>query len=167
MKKLFIFCIVILSIYGCNNNPVYQDYYANVRSEFYTLSPAKWMQAQGSAIQWYQEFNLPVSRFNNLDNIGVMVYYLNQYNAWEALPSTRIFWTDKGVVYSDELWFSHNTEFLYIDYRNTIPGVAAPPKDPIQIKAVYFDGEYFTNKIAEKINWNDYNDVKQKLNLKD
>jgi len=169
VKYLAVFIILFGLIFtSCNESPVYNDnYYANIRTEFYTLSPGLWKPVDGSSIQWFQEFRLPVTGFGDFDYAGVMVYYLNQFDAWEALPSTRIFWTDKDVVYSDEIWFSHNREFLYIDYRNTIPGVASSPKDPMRIKAVYFDNNFYHSKIYNDLNWLDYNEVQSKLNLKD
>ncbi len=167
MKKIFLLLILTAFLFSCNYNPVEENYYATVKTEFYTLLPGKWMAVQGSSIQWFQEFRLPTQHFENTDKIGVMVYYLNQFDAWEALPSTRIFWTDKDVVYSDELWFSHNLEFLYIDYRNTVPGVAAPPKDAMRIKAIFFDETFFRSGVNKDIDWNNYKEVEDKLNLKD
>ncbi|MBX3044786.1 MAG: hypothetical protein KIT33_06455 [Candidatus Kapabacteria bacterium] len=170
MKRIsvLIATFLVILIIGCTENPVYNDnYYANIRTEFYTLNPNGWRQVPNNSIQWYQEFRLPTSGFSNYDYVGVMVYYLNQFDAWEALPSTRIFWTDNDVVYSDELWFSHNLQFLYIDYRNTIPGIATAPKDAMRIKAVYFDDAFYRSKTYKDIDWNDYNKVKEQLNLKD
>lgn len=170
MKTLFYLIVVtsLLFIYSCNDNPVYNDnYYSNIHTEFYNLSPGGWRVVPDNSIQWFQEFRLPISGFGSFDYAGVMCYYLNQHDAWEALPSTRIFWNENDVVYSDELWFSHNLEFLYIDYRNTIPGVASPPKDNIRIKAVYFDNVFIKSQVYKDINWDDYNDVVRKLDLKD
>jgi len=170
MKKYivsFTFLIIVV-LSGCTSNPVYNDnYYANVHTEFHTLHPGDWKVVPNTSIQWYQEFRLPMSGFENFDYAGVMVYYLNQYEAWEALPSTRIFWTDDDVVYSDELWFSHNLEFLYLDYRNTIPGAALPPKDPIRIKAIYFDDAFYNSVEFKSLDLLNYEEVKSHLNLKD
>lgn len=166
MKKgLFILFFVIIAM-GCNDTPVENNYQTDIITEFYTLNPGNWLNSEGSSIQWFQEFALP-NRVGNSDYAGVMVYYLNQYSSWEALPSTRIFWTDKDVVYSDELWFSYNLDYLYIDYRNTIPGIATPPKDIIKIKAIYINNEFYSSSAYKNIDWNNYNDVKSKLNLKD
>lgn len=168
MKKYILISILLLALFSCNDNVVNNEYYSNIKTEFYTLNPSNWIAVKGSNIQWYQEFKLPTYKFSDPDKMGVMCYYLNQFDAWEALPSTRIFWTENDVVYSDELWFSHNLEYLYIDYRNTIPGVASPPKDKILIKAIYFDNVYNSPRSnAQNIDWNNYLDVKQKLNLKD
>lgn len=167
--KLIIILVVMAMIASCsdsgNNNT--HNYYANIKTEFYTLHAGNWKLTEGSTIQWYQQFALPKSDFNDFDYAGVMCYYLNQYGAWEALPSTRIFWTDNDVVYSDELWFSNDLNYLYIDYRNTIPGPASPPKDPLKIKAVYFDDTFIGSKTYKEINWSDYMSVKNHLNLKD
>ncbi len=168
MKKYILISILLLSLFSCNDNVVNNEYYSNIKTEFYTLNPSNWIAVKGSNIQWYQEFKLPTYKFSDPDKMGVMCYYLNQYDAWEALPSTRIFWTENDVVYSDELWFSHNLEYLYIDYRNTIPGIASPPKDKILIKAIFFDNVYNSPSTnSQNIDWNNYLDVKQKLNLKD
>lgn len=168
MKKYILISILLLALFSCNDNVVNNEYYSNIKTEFYTLNPSSWIAVKGSNIQWYQEFKLPTYKFSDPDKMGVMCYYLNQFDAWEALPSTRIFWTENDVVYSDELWFSHNLEYLYIDYRNTIPGIASPPKDKILIKAIFFDNVYNSPSAnSQNIDWNNYLDVKQKLNLKD
>ncbi len=166
--RITILLLLLTVIMSCNDNPVYNDnYYSNIITEFYTLHPGNWKVVPETSIQWYQDFALPTTKINNFDFAGVMVYYLNQYDAWEALPSTRIFWTDKDVVYSDELWFSNNLDYLFIDYRNTIPGIASPPKDIMKIKAVYFDNNFQRSKAFKDIDWNNYEDVSSKLNLKD
>lgn len=169
MKIVFLSVISLLIILNsCTETPVYNNYYnSNFITQFYTLTPGNWKQVPDNSIQWFQEFPLPTGAFRDFDQAGVMCYYLNQFDSWEALPSTRIFWTDNDVVYSDELWFSNNKDFLYIDYRNTIPGVAAPPKDNLLIKAVYFDADFRASIVYKDINWLDYDDVSNKLNLKD
>jgi hypothetical protein len=168
LKLLALFFVSAVIASSCNSNPVYNNnYYANIRTEFYSLEPFNWLPVPNESIQWFQEFRLPQSGITNYEYAGVMCYYLNQENAWEALPSTRVFWTDNDVVYSDELWFSHNLEYLYIDYRNTIPGIATPPKDRMRIKAVYFDNNFYRSKAYKDIDWNNYDDVKSQLNLKD
>lgn len=164
---LFLITSSLLAITSCEDKVVNTENNYNIFSEFYTLSPNNWQQVPDSKIQWFQEFNLPISKLSDVEKAGVMCYYLNQFDAWEAMPSTRVFWNDKDVVYSDELWFSHNLNYLYIDYRNTIPGVAAPPKDQMLIKAVFFDASFRNYKIFKELDWNNYNEVSKTLNLKD
>ena len=167
-KLLALWFVIGLTISACNDNPVYnENYYANIKTEFYTLESYNWLRVPDNSYQWFQEFRLPQTGFTNFDKAGVMCYYLNQLNAWEALPYTRIFWTDNDVVYSRELWFSHDLDFIYFDFRNTIPGIALPPDHKIVIKAVYFDNTFYQSKAYKDIDWNNYDDVKSQLNLKD
>jgi len=168
LKHLFFLStLLMIAVASCRETPVTNEYTNNIFTEFYTLNSNNWLQVADSKIQWYQEFGLPLSKLTDVEKIGVMCYYLNQHDSWEALPSTRIFWNDKDVVYSDELWFSHNLNYLYIDYRNTIPGVAAPPKDNMLIKVVYFDAAFPYSKVFKELDWNNYEEVSKKLNLKD
>lgn len=168
LKLLALWFVIGLTISACNENPVYNNnYYANIRTEFYSLEPYNWLPVPDKPIQWFQEFRLPQTGITNYDYAGVMCYYMNDDKAWEALPSTRVFWTKDDVVYSDEFWFSNDLEFLYIDFRNTIPGIATPPNYRMRIKAVYFDNTFYQSKAYKDIDWNNYDDVKSQLNLKD
>ena len=155
MKKyLFLFGLVISTILlnSCvESSPTYTtNYYANFWVEFYTLDKTKWIPVEGVNYQWFQEFKLTKKTFQGYKNTGIMCFYKNQYGAWEALPSTRIFWTDKNVVYSDELWYSHDDEYIYFDYRNTIPDNPVTPGSDLEIKAVFYDASFIDNNFINK-----------------
>lgn len=140
-----IFVAVTLS--ACfEQNPTYiENYEMNMHTEYFTLQPNNWVQDEFTKFQWFQEYKYSRSKFFNPQHMLVLCYYMNRYEAWEALPSTRIFWTDAGELYSDELWFSHDAEKVYIDYRNTIPKNPLPPADPIKMKVVFIDKAYVKN----------------------
>ena len=125
-------------IAGCNiDSPTYVEDNFEVRVEFVTLFPNTWIPVSNVNYRWYQE--IPLTAYTNtFDYTGIICYYLNEHSAWEALPSTRLFWLEDGTVYTDEIWYSHDDKFIYIDYRNTIPNKPATPKDPIKLNIVYF-----------------------------
>lgn len=139
--KITILFVLLVSISGCfEENPTYiENYEINMHTEYFTLQPNFWVQDENSNFQWFQKYAVPVHKLYNPQNMAVLCDYRNRYGSWEALPSTRIFWNDAGVIYSDEIWFSHDADFVYIDYRNTIPTNPLPPQDPLLMKVVFID----------------------------
>jgi len=139
--KITILFVLLVSISGCfEENPTYiENYEINMHTEYFTLQPNFWVQDENSNFQWFQKYAVPVHKLYNPQNMAVLCYYRNRYGSWEALPSTRIFWNDAGEIYSDEIWFSHDADFVYIDYRNTIPTNPLPPQDPLLMKVVFID----------------------------
>lgn len=140
-SKITILLLLLIALSGCfEENPTYiENYEINMVTEYFTLQTDSWLQDESSSIQWFQKYPVPKNKLFNPQHMSVMCYYYNRYDAWEALPSTRIFWTDQGELYSDELWFSHDADFVYIDYRNTYPLSSTSPQDPLSMKVVFID----------------------------
>lgn len=153
MKKMFsLFAIfTFLFLLSCDDDSNVTNYNggnADIFIDIINVPANSWIVNTGYDYQWYQEFILS-GRDRSLGEYGTLIAYIkNQYGAWESLPYTSVMWTDDQIVYSEEMWYSYDDEYFFIDFRNTHPYNPAPPLNDIQIKIVIIENWYL-NSIKE------------------
>jgi hypothetical protein len=165
---IIIFAALAFGMSGCyTENPTYYEGgNAFIWTELFNVQPGSWNADPTDNFRWYFEYPIASNIYSNWDLATVLVYYRNENDAWEALPSSRLFWTEDGVVYSDELWYSYTNDYIIaIDYRNTHPTNAQPPTGPMSFKAVIIDGESYSYHLEQGIDFNDYEDVRAAFGL--
>ena len=133
-----------LMIWSCSeSNPSYvQNYYTNYWVDYNNLIPGNWVLLDTANNIWNQTFGMNIKKGINYGNIGVLCFYKNKYNSWQALPATGIVKNSTGGYYQDELTYSNDSLNLYIGYKNPQAFNPTVNMDTLQIKAVYFDGKY-------------------------
>ncbi|MEI6088980.1 MAG: hypothetical protein WCR42_00860 [bacterium] len=167
IKLLSLFAIFAIGIVltSCDfSSPTYiEGGNADIQMDMIVLKASDWKVNTTYQFQWYQEMVLTGSSISVSDEGVVIAYYRNEYDGWEALPATSVFWDTDNVIYSTEFWYSFDSRGVYFDYRNTKPIGAAPPQNNIDVKLVIIDRVYF-DKIKDKgINVNNYNDLVAKV----
>jgi hypothetical protein len=124
------------------SNPSYvQNFYTNYWVEYHNLNPVNWVLSDSSDNLWNQRFSMSYKQNVNYGNIGIICFFKNRYNAWQAMPATGISKDLNGRFYKDELTFSNDSLNFFVLYRN--PDLNNPSTiDTLQIKTVFFDGKY-------------------------
>ena len=170
MKKIQLLSLLLAVTIGvfltsCDfSNPTYiEGGNADIQTDIVTLKANEWKVNSQYNFQWYQELSLTSSSLSISGDGVVMAYYLNEYNGWEALPATSVFWDDQNVIYSTEFWYSFDSRKVYFDYRNTKPEGYAPPQGDIDVKLVIIDRVYLDKIKAKGVNVNYYSDLVAKI----
>lgn len=113
------------------------------------------------------EYILPNERYSQIDSIEWHFYVADNTGTWFPLPGT---FNSDNDDYFRVYTFNTGTNILSFHIEH-VPNLSFDPtkKTAItfsQAKAVIVPAGSFTN-LRTNINWNDYNDVKQKLHLKE
>lgn len=172
MKKLIFLPFLLISVFlftSCiEDNSINQGGDADVDVENITLRSTGWVPMQNNVERWYQEWEFPRIT-SSVDEFGaVLCYYLNEFDSWEALPKSSMLFTEDGVVYNEEIFFSYRPRNLTIDYRNSHPTNPQPPRYDILLKVVIIDEDFWNSNTGfVGVNLNDYEQVKDALNLPD
>lgn len=170
MKKIILLISISLSIilFSCGDDHSVTNYNggnADIYIDYITLQPQDWLINNDYEFQWFQEFVL--DRFSPaLAEEGTVIAYIqNQYGAWEVLPISTLLWTEDGTVYSEELWYSYNSEYIFFDFRNTHPYEPLPPANAMNIKLIILEN-WQTANLKKEVDINNHDEVIQALNLK-
>ncbi|HXB42308.1 MAG TPA: hypothetical protein VNZ49_17345 [Bacteroidia bacterium] len=135
-----------------------KDGSANVIARTFTVST--W---QSSSSRWYTQLSFPELTSGNINSAAVQAYFGTVSNNWIAMPytvvaSTDYFWGYLATVNLVEIRWDYNGVGIGSD-PNTYYGA------PVQIKVVVIPP--VLKRANPNINWNSYDEVKKKFNLKD
>lgn len=133
---------------------------ANVVVTTKQVNPNNWIQATT-----FYYCNVTVSAITqDIVTYGsVFVYYSGDNATWGLLPSTSASSVSGDVFVIDYLYTLGNVQ---LQAQRVVTNSAAYPGTTMYLKVVTVASMYL-GKHATDVNWNDYNEVKRKLNLQE
>lgn len=152
-RNNFVIILTVILFIGCveESGPTYYEGgNAYIYTQLLTLNSENWTIYPDDEYTYYQEFeNLEID-YDVLD-YGAVICYMKTDFGYEMLPVTSVFWTEEGVTYSHEFWFSYDYQSMIFNFTNTHPDESNPPDFNIDIKVVILVGDYVTQIKNEDI----------------
>lgn len=128
---------------------------ANVKTEIYKIPTSEWELTGPQANLAVAALNTDIITEEDVDASGIFLYMDLGYSPYELpVQMTRVWFLLPFWGYN----FSANSEYV------AIFGEEIPSNDTTYFKLIVIEGSL---QKSTSINWSDYNDVRQQLDLKD
>lgn len=165
-KIVFILAITVMSIFATScidldDNTITPAGGIVPYTYNFTITPSQW-EYSGEKNHWFTRLSVPHINEDVIDYGAVLVYFKNRYNSWVLLPFTTSF-KDDSTSYNEEIWSSYFLWGVDIDYKYTHPNNATPPST-MNIKVVVLKDNW-AERVYNRININNYDDLKKEMNI--
>jgi hypothetical protein len=161
ISRLILSVLLILVFNGCNkgkDGAPGKDGSSNVTAR--TFSVTSW---SSNSSRYFAQLTVPELTSSNINSASVQVYYGTVANNWLAMPSTVVastnyFWSFLTTVNLIEVRWDYNGIGIGDDpntYYGTTMNIKVVVVPPAQLKA------------NPNVDWKDYQEVKERFDLKD
>jgi hypothetical protein len=141
-----------------------RDGETGIKTVFLNMSRFDWKPLETKG-RWFYTFSLPEITSDVIENGAVLCYRksdISEYEAFEAMPIKTLV-EENGVLFSNELWYSHSIGKLDIDWWDSHPVEPLSPSYDMYFKVVILYPTY-TYKL-KGVDLEDYNAVSKALEL--
>lgn len=142
-----ILIILAITFASCSDDTVtyIEGGNADYLVEYAIIDPTAWQPVSlDDPFSWTVAHLIKSPASHNIGEKGAVFCYYRKpgISSWEMMPSTAVYWTEEGTVYSEEYWFAYDNNYVDFYYRYTEPDVNSRPISRIEVKIVMLEGEY-------------------------